>query len=65
MADKDVTESGEPFAATPGNVAVLRSEAADLLRAALVEPWRGEAYRKRAAWLDETADRMERTINRP
>jgi hypothetical protein len=65
MADEDLAESEGPFAATPGNMAVLRDEAEALLRAASADPLRAAGYRQRAAWLRRTVERMERTIKPP
>jgi hypothetical protein len=62
MADEDFAESEGPFAATTGNLAVLRDEAAALLRAASADPLRAAGYRQRAAWLGRMVERMERRI---
>ena len=62
MANEDLEGSEGPFAATPGNLAVLRNEAEELLRAAAAEPMRAAGYRQRAAWLGRLVERMERRI---
>jgi hypothetical protein len=54
--------SEEPYAATQANVDMLREEVAELLRAAIREPRRASAYRKRAAEVDQLADRLERRL---
>jgi len=63
VGDEDFTGSEEPFAATPGNLEILRNEAAALLRAAAADPARAELYGRRAAWLGRMADRLEQRIN--
>jgi len=55
--------NGGPFQATRANVAMLREEAAGLLRAAAADPLRAEMYRKRAAQVDRMADRLERSLD--
>jgi hypothetical protein len=62
MANEDFEGSEGPFAATPGNLAVLRNEAEELLEAAAAEPMRAAGYRQRAEWLSRMAERIEGRI---